>query len=250
MTPYFSDQDVTLYLGDVAEVLPTLGTFDAVVTDPPYGETSLDWDVYPVGWPQLVSDHASSMWCFGSMRMFLDHVDDFAGWRMSQDVIWNKGAGTSPATDRFRRVHEHVLHFYRGPWRDTHHDTPRVQIMGRARSSRSSSGPGPSTHAGYGPSAWVDNGTRLIESVIHAPKDRTGKATNPTAKPVGLLELLITYCTPPGAMVLDPFAGSGSTAVAARHIGRRAVLVEKREEQCEAVAQRLAQGVLDLAADA
>jgi site-specific DNA-methyltransferase (adenine-specific) len=246
MNPYFSDQDITLYLGDAAEILPTLGSFDAVVTDPPYGETSLDWDIYPIGWPQLVAAHTRSMWCFGSMRMFLDHFDDFAGWRMSQDVVWNKGLGTSPATDRFRRVHEHVLHFYRGPWRDVHHDTPRIQIMGRARGGRTSSYPGPSTQSGYGPSSWQDTGRRLVESVLYAPKDRTGKASNPTQKPVGVLELLIAYSVPSGGVVLDPFAGSGSTAVAARHAGRRAVLIEKREQQCEAIARRLAQGVLDL----
>lgn len=127
MEPYFADQGVTLYLGDAFEVLPQLGTFDLIVTDPPYGETSLAWDVYPTGWPQLVAGHRTSLWSFGSMRMFLDHYADFAGWRLSQDVVWDKGAGTSPATDRFRRVHEHVLHWYRGPWRDLYHQAPRVQ---------------------------------------------------------------------------------------------------------------------------
>lgn len=61
-----------------------------------------------------------------------------------------------------------------------------------------------------------------------------------------MLELVIAYSVPSGGVVLDPFTGSGSTAVAARHTGRRAVLIEKREQQCEAIARRLAQGVLDL----
>jgi site-specific DNA-methyltransferase (adenine-specific) len=50
--------------------------------------------------------------------------------------------------------------------------------------------------------------------------------------------------------VLDIFAGSGSTGRAARAIGRRAVLIEKRESQCEAAALRLTQGVLDLSGGA
>jgi len=246
MEPYFTDETVALYHGDAFDILPQLGEFDLVVTDPPYGETSLDWDTYPTGWPQLLTEHASSMWCFGSMRMFVDRWADFAGWRMSQDVVWDKGRATSPSADRFRRVHEHVLHFYRGPWRDLHHQTPRTQVDQRGRhSSATTRRAGPSTHSGYGPSTWTETGTRLVESVLHAPKDRTG-SINPTEKPVSVLELLISYACPPGGTILDPFAGSGSTAVAARHTGRSAVLIEKREEQCETTARRLSQGVLDL----
>ncbi|WP_454859654.1 DNA-methyltransferase [Promicromonospora soli] len=246
MEPYFADQGVTLYLGDAVEVLPELGSFDLVVTDPPYGETSLDWDTYPTGWPQLVARHSKSMWSFGSMRMFLDHWADFAWWRLSQDVVWDKGRATSPAVDRFRRVHEHALHFYRGPWHDLYHQAPRVQQHQRGRRAPATTRhAGPTTHSGYGPSTWVETGTRLVESVLYAPKDRTG-TINPTEKPVSVLELLIRYACPPGGTVLDVFAGSGSTAVAARHTGRSAVLIEMREEQCETTARRLSQGVLDL----
>jgi site-specific DNA-methyltransferase (adenine-specific) len=71
--PYFQDDAVTLYCGDMRTILPALKVEpDCVVTDPPYGETSLAWDRWPVGWPGLVADVAHSMWCFGSMRMFLD----------------------------------------------------------------------------------------------------------------------------------------------------------------------------------
>jgi len=46
----------------------------------------------------------------------------------------------------------------------------------------------------------------LVESVLHAPKDDTSTSTNPTQKPVGVLELLIGYSVPSGGIVLDPFA--------------------------------------------
>jgi len=74
-----------------------------------------------------------------------------------------------------------------------------------------------------------------------------GKAINETEKPVPLLEPLITYACPPGGLVIDLFAGSCSAAVAVRHLGegRRYVGFERREEQCEAAARRLSQGVLD-----
>ncbi len=72
---------------------------------------------------------------------------------------------------------------------------------------------------------------------------------HPTEKPIGILDPLIRYACPPGGTVLDPFAGSGSTLVAARDSGRKAVGIEASEAYCAAIANRLAQGSLDFAAD-
>lgn len=131
--PYYEDRQVTLYLGDCREILPALGQFDCCVTDPPYGETSLAWDRWPDGWPELVAERTSSLWCFGSLRMFLDRRDEFGGWRLSQDIeaewdhaVWEKHNGSSFATDRFKRIHEIIAHWYRGDWAGIHHETPRI----------------------------------------------------------------------------------------------------------------------------
>src|SRR3546814_7972972 len=54
----------------------------------------LAWDRWPDGWPALAAKVASSMWCFGSMRMFLDRAPEFADWKLSQDYVWEKHNGS------------------------------------------------------------------------------------------------------------------------------------------------------------
>lgn len=246
--PYYADDTTRLYHGDMRELLPGLDIApDLVVADPPYGETSLAWDRWPDGWPTLVAKCASSLWCFGSMRMFMDRRDEFGDWRLSQDMVWEKPHGSGIARDRFRRVHEHVLHWYRGPWGSVYHETPRVPYDG------------PDSRHGYGRSnrlahagaikidRWTDDGTRLMRSVISAPTMWRRGAIHPTQKPSGIIQPLLDYACPPGGLVLDPFAGSGSTADAARQLSRRTVLIEADERYCEKIANRLAQGVLEVA---
>lgn len=240
--PYWEDESIRLYCGDFRDILPQLDLVpDLCLADPPYNETSLEWDRWPDGWPGLMPGR--SMWCFGSMRMFLDRRDEFGTWKLSQDVVWEKHNGSTFHADRFRRVHEHATHWYRGPWSDLHHHTPTTQDAVRKTVRRKAR---PAHTGNIDASSYVshDGGPRLMGSVIYS-RSMHGTSINETEKPRGILEPLIEYGCPPTGVVLDPFAGSCSTLVAARATGRLSVGIEKREEQCErAVMCRLSQGVL------
>ena len=236
--PYWSSDDgaLTLYLGDCREVLPALGVqADLILADPPYGETSLPWDRWPQGWPAVAAQHARSMWCFGSMRMFLDRACEFTGWKLSQDVVWEKHNGTSFAADRFKRVHELALHWYHGAWDQVHHLPARTVYFGASKRARRN--PPPAHTGAIAAYTYEDDGMRLPRSVLTLPSVRGG--IHPTEKPPGLLRPLLAYGCPPGGLVLDPFAGSCSTLVAAAQLGVRAIGIEANEQYAEAGARRL-----------
>jgi site-specific DNA-methyltransferase (adenine-specific) len=75
-----------------------------------------------------------------------------------------------------------------------------------------------------------------------APASREG---HPAPFPVELARRCVRLATWPGEVVLDPFAGSGTTLVAARQLGRRAIGIEPSERYCQLAVARLAQGSLD-----
>lgn len=89
------------------------------------------------------------------------------------------------------------------------------------------------------------NPARNAQNVVTSRKGAQESA-HPTTKPYAWMTWLVDRLTDAGETVLDPFAGSGSTLLAARDLGRRAIGVELEERYCEIIAKRLAQGALDL----
>lgn len=247
MKPYYEDASVTLYKGDCRTVLLDLdlARVGVVIADPPYGDTSLEWDQWPGGWVDTIADltrQSASLWCFGSMRMFLDKRFEFGDWKLAQDLVWEKHNGSSFLADRFKRVHEHVLQWYRGEWSSiwknpvTTPDAVKKQVRKKGR-------PAHTGHIDATPYVSEDGGPRLARSVLHV-RSCHGYAIHPTQKPQGVLEPLLRYSLLPGGTVLDPFAGSGSTLRAAKDIGCRAIGIEAREDYCDRAAEWLSQGSL------
>ena len=88
------------------------------------------------------------------------------------------------------------------------------------------------------------NPSRFFYCAKASRKERGEGNTHPTVKPLALLRYLLTLLsTPTGGVVLDPFTGSGSTLVAARQLGRKAIGIEIEEKYCEIAAKRLGQEV-------
>jgi hypothetical protein len=103
------------------------------------------------------------------------------------------------------------------------------------------------------PRHWAGGGTtnNVYQCSPSKGRDRWDYP-HPTQKPVELMRWLIRLVTPEGGTVLDPFAGSGTTGVAAMQEGARAVLIEREPEYVEIIKARMEaatrQGVLNLEA--
>ena len=207
-TPYYQDEHVTLWHGDCLEIDAWL-TADVLVTDPPYGMAHVS------GWqPRPIAGDATT----GARDAAL------AQWGSRPALVFGRWTEPRPAAVRARLVWD------KGEWPG----------MGDLRLPW-----GPSDEEVY---VLGEGWTGKREGTVVRANRLGGNASadHPTPKPIALMERLIAMC-PPG-VVGDPFAGSGSTLVAARNLGRRAVGVELEERYCEVIAKRLAQDVLDFGA--
>lgn len=223
MKPYYSDDLVTIYHGDCRDVLGALDDqSDLALTDPPYGVNYVSNMAVGRGTTPITNDGARL-----SLRLYKAVIPMLAV--------------------------QHVLWFTRwDAWPDV------WEILGSAFPMRGllvwdkgSPGMGDLDH--WGPSyeliASVGSG-RIVGgrdgSVLRYNTVPSANRLHPTQKPVELLAYLISKLE--ARSVLDPFMGSGSTLVAAKSLGRRAIGIEIEERYCEVAAQRCSQEVLGLGA--
>jgi DNA modification methylase len=213
MTPYYEDDFVQLWHGDCREVTAWLEA-DVLVTDPPYG---IAWRYgenrkrHSFGHAGIRNDEDTSA-RDEALRLWGDRPGIvFGTWSAAfpdfrQVLVWRKpvDAGVVGSTTGFRRDTE--LMFMVGKW----------------------------------PPLTARRSSVLITNSNKNAYLRPGQ--HPHAKPTGLMEELVGV-TPPG-VIADPFAGSGSTLIAAKLQGRRAIGVELEERYCEIAASRLAQDAL------
>lgn len=215
--PYYADDLVTLYHGDCLEVTDWLAA-DVLVTDPPYGR---GWSKGHYdggkGHPGIAGDadtttRDAALTLWGPDRLGVVFgaplATQPAGTR--QILVWQQpgNAGLFGSFAGWRRDWD-AIHLI-GPW------TP-------APAARSSV-------------------LKSLAASIGNPSSPAGRTGHPHTKPLDLMELLLTTC-PPG-VVADPFAGSGTTLLAAKRLGRRAIGVELEERYCDLTARRLDQGCL------
>jgi DNA modification methylase len=129
-----------------------------------------------------------------------------AGWRLHQSLVWVKDRMVLGHADYHYR-HEPILYGYK---------------------------PGPGRW-GRGHQGW--HGGNDQDSVLSVPRPAASRE-HPTAKPVELITRCLSNSTAPGDVVLDPFAGSGSTLIAAHRLGRTARLVEIDPVYCQVILDR------------
>lgn len=227
--PYYQDDLVTLYHGDCREVTEWLAA-DVLVTDPPYGVDRHIHRVHggAVQEPAMAGEIRTGR--AADRTLGPEHVavrdEALALWGSRPAVVFGSWRAPRPAQTRMRMIWDRVVLGNGGvrPWRTQDEEIYLVGDWPNPRNGpRPPSRPSILRHRMYGSTA-------------------ADRPAHPTPKPLPLMAELINHA-PPGA-IADPFAGAGSTLVAARNLGRPSIGVELEEEHCETIARRLSQGAL------
>lgn len=248
LVPYYNSKGITLYSAKYEEVLPKLkaGTFDALITDPPYGNTLLKWDK-TISWPFFWSEaqrlcKPKSPIVIFSVGKFTNQLINTNSRYFRYELIWEKTlpVGFLSANQRPLRSHENILIFsylFRGSTYNPQMVEGKPHDLGKRNHI-------PKHYAPASPTTkLVHRATNLYHprSILRF-KNRNGKSLHPTQKPLDLMRWLIRTYTNRNDRIIEPFAGSGSTLVAAALDGRTAIGVEQSEEYCEIIARRLEAG--------
>ncbi|MEI7745000.1 MAG: site-specific DNA-methyltransferase [Chloroflexota bacterium] len=158
------------------------------------------------------------------VRLLLDEV--FGAERFLNELVWAYDYG-GRARDRWPRKHDTILWYAKtDTWRFERDAIDRIPYMAPGLV-----GPEKAARGKLPTDVW------WMTIVPPASAERTGY---PTQKPVRLLERIVAASSRPGDVVLDPYAGSGTTGVAAARLGRRWILVDRNAAAVEIARARLA----------
>ena len=219
MKPYYQDELVTLYHGDCLEVTDWLEA-DVLVTDPPYGSESIS----PAGYGRHGGNGRKNGEAFKIANDKTTEVRDAA---LS---LWGDRPRLAFATPRMAEPP--------GDWND--------RLVWDKREPGLNGGPWRYTHEliFVGGEGWKRQSASSF-SILSFPSGNGSweKAQHVHNKPLQLMQSLILSA--PDGVIAEPFAGSGSTVLAARNLGRKVIAVELEERHCETVVKRLSQQTFD-----
>lgn len=269
MTTYTTN----VIFGDSRRVLCDVpdGHFNLIVTSPPYADArkkhydSISTEQYPDFmltfheqlWRVLAEDGS---FVLNIKDKVIDGVRDRyvwktvmaladAGWRCVDDYIWVKpNAMPGYWKNRLRDEWEYCFHFTKQKQFAMYQDAVRKPIGDWAPKrlekldGKSAERHNSENDSGFGRDlrAWVDKDSVLPGNTINVAL--VGKNMgHPAVFPVGLPEFFIKLFTKEGDRILDPFAGSGSTGLAAESLRRNVTLIDNKAEYIEIILQRLKQ---------
>lgn len=224
------------------------GSADMILADVPYGTTACKWDaIIPLEemWEQfgriIRPDGAIVMTAAQPFTSAL--IMSKPEW-FKYSWVWTKShaSGHLQAKKRPMRKHEDVLVFSKNPTRyfpQMIKGKPQKKRIGAPESSRKSTSVYGDPNASHVNLALVESDTYYPHTILDFPSGARAKSLHPTQKPVELFEYLIRTYTEAGDLVLDPCAGSGTTAAAALATGRRSICIEQEAQYIDVIHRRL-----------
>lgn len=226
--PYYQDRSCTIYHGDCKEILGSLESpINFIVTDPPYGVTDNTWDVIvdEKDWMKSKCVICTATEPYAT-RLIVNSPLKF-----KFDCVWVKNCVSNflNSNKMPMRRHERILVFGEYEWhpikiKRTIEETSRLNKKQRMTMQ------------------YIAQDSVFEQNSINCrSSDRTGHEAQ---KPVSLMSRLIENFTT--GIIHDPFCGSGSTLLAAKNLGRRAIGIELEERWCEMAALKLSQEALAL----
>lgn len=216
MKPYYDEGGITIYHGDCREIIPMLPKADLVLTDPPYNAKDIGPNkrTYLSGNLRLPPDEYIA-WC----------KEWFALIAASPTIVLTPGISNT--------------HAYPQPkWQLCWHKPAAVGFnrMGGYNAWEPIFVYGDTSHVRLGQDYLKYNTLNF---------EKGPERKHPCPKPLSLWRFLVEKFSRPGALILDPFVGSGTTLRAAKDLHLKAIGIEIEEGYCEMAVRRLAQGVLD-----